>query len=160
MSTAKQRAPEKACFVSGDAEDFLGLDKEERRLVELRVAITRQLPTRRVRQGLTQAQVAKRLKTSQSRVAKIESGAADVSLDLMLRQFFALGGKLSDLPELGEKSRGNSKELAGPNGKPEKHPQRASGGMAVSGKATVKVQRRKAAPKGGSSNASGGGSIG
>jgi hypothetical protein len=30
-------------------------------------------------------------------VAKIEAGSADVSLDLLFRGFFALGGNLSDL---------------------------------------------------------------
>jgi hypothetical protein len=37
------------------------------------------------------------LKTSQPRVAKIEAGSSDVSLDLMFRSLFALGGRLKDL---------------------------------------------------------------
>jgi hypothetical protein len=41
--------------------------------------------------------VARKLKSSQSRVAKMEAGAADVSLDLLFRGFFALGGTLKDL---------------------------------------------------------------
>ena len=41
--------------------------------------------------------MARKLKSSQSRVAKMEAGAADVSLDLLFRGFFALGGTLKDL---------------------------------------------------------------
>ena len=52
---------------------------------------------RREQQHLTQEQVAKKLKSSQSRVAKLEAGSADVSLDLMFRGLFALGGTLKDL---------------------------------------------------------------
>jgi transcriptional regulator with XRE-family HTH domain len=45
---------------------------------------------------MTQLQLAKKLK-NQPRVAKIEAGSADVSLDLMFRSLFALGGRLEDL---------------------------------------------------------------
>jgi hypothetical protein len=37
------------------------------------------------------------MKSSQSRVAKIEAGEADVSLDLSFRALFAAGGNLADL---------------------------------------------------------------
>ena len=42
-------------------------------------------------------QLAEKINSSQSRVAKIEAGATDVSLDLALRAVFALGGELSDV---------------------------------------------------------------
>ena len=41
--------------------------------------------------------MAKKLNSSQSRVAKLEAASADVSLDLMFRGLFALGGSLMDL---------------------------------------------------------------
>jgi predicted XRE-type DNA-binding protein len=97
MNQEKRQALEAAGFVFEDAEDFLELTVEERRLVELRVAVSRALRTRREQQQLTQEQVAKKLKSSQSRVAKMEAGASDVSLDLMFRGLFALGGSLEDL---------------------------------------------------------------
>jgi hypothetical protein len=43
------------------------------------------------------SQLAARLKSSQSRIAKIEAGAADVSMDLLLRAFFETGGAVGDL---------------------------------------------------------------
>ncbi|MGP0064667.1 MAG: helix-turn-helix domain-containing protein [Isosphaeraceae bacterium] len=97
MNQEKQRALEAAGFVFEDAEDFLELTVEERRLVDLRFAVSRAVRARREQQHLTQLQVAKRLKSSQSRVAKMEAGSADVSLDLMFRALFALGGSVQEL---------------------------------------------------------------
>lgn len=82
MNKKTRKRLEAAGFRIGDAEDFLGLTEEERRLVELRLAVSRAVRTQRVKHGVTQQQLASKLKSSQSRVAKIESAAADVSLDL------------------------------------------------------------------------------
>jgi predicted XRE-type DNA-binding protein len=99
MNKEKRQAIQAAGFRIGDAEDFLELNAEERRLVELRVAISHAIRTRREGQGLTQQELAKRLKTSQPRVAMMESGASSVSLDWMFRGLFVLGGSLKDLQE-------------------------------------------------------------
>jgi transcriptional regulator with XRE-family HTH domain len=45
----------------------------------------------RIRLNLTQIDAAKRLKSSQSRVAKMEAADANVSLDLLLRALLTLG---------------------------------------------------------------------
>jgi predicted XRE-type DNA-binding protein len=97
MNKEKRHALEAAGFVFGEAEDFLGLTVEERQLVELRLAVSRAVRARRQQQNLTQAQAAKKLKSSQSRVAKLEAGSADVSLDLMFRGLFVLGGSIEDI---------------------------------------------------------------
>jgi predicted XRE-type DNA-binding protein len=80
LNKAKRQALEAAGWVLGDPGDFLELTHEERHLVELRVAVSRAVRALRERQNLTQTRVAKRLKTSQPRVAKIESGASDFLL--------------------------------------------------------------------------------
>jgi predicted XRE-type DNA-binding protein len=98
MNQQKRSSLQAAGWVVGDAEDFLELTEEERRLVELRVAVSRAVRTLREAQRLTQTQVARKLKTSQPRVAKIEAGSSDVSLDLMFRGLFSLGGTFMDLP--------------------------------------------------------------
>lgn len=103
MDDKKRAALESAGFRVGNAEDFLGLTVEERRLVELRIAISRTIRRLRQQQHLTQQQLADKLKSSQSRVAKIEVGAPDVSLDLLFRGLFSLGGKLTDLAQAGSK---------------------------------------------------------
>jgi hypothetical protein len=97
MNKKKLEALEAAGFVSGDAADFLDLTPEEISLVELRIMVGQATRRRREAQQLTQKQVAVKIKSSQSRVAKIEAGAADVSLDLIFRGFFAVGGQLTDL---------------------------------------------------------------
>ena len=97
MNKETRERLEAAGFRVGDAEDFLHLTEEERRLVELRLAASRAVRRRRAAMGVTQQEFARRLKSSQSRVAKIEAGAADVSLDLLFRALFAAGGGLADL---------------------------------------------------------------
>jgi predicted XRE-type DNA-binding protein len=97
MIEAKKRALLAAGFVCGDAEDLLQLTDEERKLVELRLAVSRAVRTRRKESNLTQTQVARKLKTSQPRSAKIESASFDVSLDSMFRGLFAIGGSMDDV---------------------------------------------------------------
>jgi predicted XRE-type DNA-binding protein len=97
MNKEQKRALEVAGWVSGDAEDFLELTPEERQLVELRVAVIRGIRARRKQQKLTQTDLAKRMRTSQPRVAKLEAGSPDISLDQMLRGYFALGGTVKEL---------------------------------------------------------------
>lgn len=97
MEDQRRASLHAAGFRVGDAADFLQLSPEERGLVELRLAVSRAVRQLRQKQQLTQQQLASKLKSSQSRVAKLESGATDVSLDLLFRGFFAMGGKLDEL---------------------------------------------------------------
>jgi hypothetical protein len=97
MNQQKQKALEKAGFRVGSAADFLGLTEEERRMVELRLLLGRTVRTLRESSRLTQQDLARRIQSSQSRVAKLEAASAGVSLDLMFRGLFAVGGSLSDL---------------------------------------------------------------
>jgi DNA-binding XRE family transcriptional regulator len=97
MRIGKRKALEAAGFRIGDATDFLGLTAEEKALVELRVAVGQQVRSLREKRRLSQQQLAERIQSSQSRVAKIEAATPGVSLDLAFRGFFAVGGKVSDL---------------------------------------------------------------
>lgn len=97
MENAKRGALEGAGFHVGDAKEFLGLSDAESQIVELRVALSQAVRRLRVDHELTQRQVAVRMKSSQSRVAKIEAASPEVSLDLMFSGLFALGGRVEDL---------------------------------------------------------------
>jgi ribosome-binding protein aMBF1 (putative translation factor) len=112
MDPKKRKTLEAAGFRIGDAADFLGLTEEESRLVDLRVAVCRAVRRLREAKAMTQQQLASKLKSSQSRVAKIEAGAADVSLDLLFRGLFAVGGRLEDLAEVkpAERRKGASRQ--------------------------------------------------
>src|SRR4051812_25853730 len=95
MDERKKKALESAGFRVGDAADFLGMTDAERRLVELRLGIGRAIRRGREARNLTQKQLAAMIKSTQPRVARIEAADPEVSLDLMLRGFFAIGGRLS-----------------------------------------------------------------
>jgi hypothetical protein len=81
----------------GSAADFLGLSTEEAAFVETKLALSQSLRKRRTAQNISQTALAKRLKSSQSRVAKMEAADATVSIDLLLRGLFALGAKPRDV---------------------------------------------------------------
>ncbi len=81
----------------GSAADFLELTSEEAAFVETKLALSRSVRERRTAQNISQAVLAKRLKSSQSRVAKMEAADATVSVDLLLRALFALGAKPKDV---------------------------------------------------------------
>jgi predicted transcriptional regulator len=70
---------------------FLDLSAEESALIETRLALSRALRERRRGIPLSQSALAERLGSSQSRIAKAETGQPDVSLDLIVRALFAAG---------------------------------------------------------------------
>ena len=81
----------------GSAADFLGLAPEEEAYIELKLRLSRSVRSWRLKQQLTQVELAQRMGSSQSRVAKIESGHPSVSLDLMTKSLLALGASQSDI---------------------------------------------------------------
>ena len=104
MLKTKQKRLENAGWVLGDAQDFLQLSDAEAEYVEIKTALASQLAKRRKSLSLTQTQMAKQLKSSQSRVAKMEAADASVSLDLMIRSLLTLGFKRTDLAMLVQSS--------------------------------------------------------
>jgi transcriptional regulator with XRE-family HTH domain len=105
MKKKLRESLESAGYVVGDADDFLDLTEEESRLVDVRLAVSRAVRNARIARNLTQAQAAKVLNTSQPNVSRIEGAASDVSLDLMYRSLFRLGGTAADVHVEPRKSR-------------------------------------------------------
>jgi ribosome-binding protein aMBF1 (putative translation factor) len=97
VEKAKKDRLESSGWRAGDAADFLELSAEEAAFVELKLALADYLRDVRGRNGWTQSQVARRLGSSQSRVAKMEAADASVSLDLLVRSLLALGASRSDV---------------------------------------------------------------
>jgi len=81
----------------GHAEDFLELTDEEARLVALKLSLISAVKKSRIKRRLSQADLAQRMKSSQSRIAKIEAGDPSVSLDLIVRALIASGAKTRDI---------------------------------------------------------------
>ena len=100
MRADKRRQLERAGWTVGDAGDFLELSVEDRRFVEVKFALANGLRRLREELGLTQAQAAERLGSSQSRVAKMEAGDRTVSTDLLLKALFRLGASERDVSRL------------------------------------------------------------
>lgn len=97
MDKAKSKRLEAKGWKVGTIDEFLGLTAEETAYLEVKLALSRKIRELRREKKLTQVQVAKLLKSSQSRVAKIEAGYATVSLDLLIRSLIALGASRRDL---------------------------------------------------------------
>ncbi len=88
-----------AGWKTGSAADFLGLNESEAALVELKLALVGAVRKAREKRGLSQVDLAERMRSSQSRVAKIEAGDASVSLDLIVRALIAAGGSRKDVQQ-------------------------------------------------------------
>jgi ribosome-binding protein aMBF1 (putative translation factor) len=73
------------------AEEYVGFGKEESEYIELKLSLSQVLAEQRKQKKLTQIQLAKMLKSSQSRVAKMECGDPTVSLDLLVKSLLAIG---------------------------------------------------------------------
>ena len=81
----------------GTVQEFLGLSDAEVELIEIRLALGDGLRKRRRAARITQATFAKRLKSSQSRVAKMEAGDTTVSFELLIRAHLVLGATRRDI---------------------------------------------------------------
>jgi ribosome-binding protein aMBF1 (putative translation factor) len=81
----------------GSAESFLQLSDEERRLVDLKLSLSGAVKKSRIKRKLSQADLAERMRSSQSRIAKIEAGDPSASLDLIVRALIASGATTRDI---------------------------------------------------------------
>ncbi len=97
MDKVRKKKLEEKGWKFGGPQDLLGLSDAEMRFIDARINVRRALAPLRKRAGLTQAQVAKMMESSQSRISKLEGGDPDASLDLMIRAFFTCGGTPREL---------------------------------------------------------------
>ena len=81
MHKAKKTRLEEKGWKVGTAQEFLGLSDEEAAYVEIRLRLAAALRKRRQRERLSQTEWAGRIRSSQSRVAKMEAGDPSVSLE-------------------------------------------------------------------------------
>ena len=100
MREEKRRRLEARGWKVGTAREFLRLSPEEAAYIELKVRLAMGVREWRRRRNLTQADVAKRLQSSQSRIAKMEAGDPSVSLDLLIRSLLTLGASRRELSRI------------------------------------------------------------
>ena len=100
MKTVKKKSLEAKGWKIGNSTEFLGLSSEEAAYVELKLALSKNLQEIRKEKNLTQEELARLLKSSQSRIAKMEAGDPTVSLDLLVRSLLALGASRKALSRI------------------------------------------------------------
>lgn len=91
MDSKKKKRLEAKGWVVGDAGEFLRLTAEEARYIELKLSLSESLKAERLKQQVTQVELAKMIGSSQSRVAKMEAGDPAVTVDLLLKALLTLG---------------------------------------------------------------------
>ena len=75
--------------------DAVGMTEQEKELLDHRITLANSIRKRREKLGLSQKDLATRLKISQRRVAKIEWADPGVSLDEILNAYAAMGGRVA-----------------------------------------------------------------
>ena len=90
MNTSKRERLAKAGWKSGSAAEFLHLTPQEELYVELKASLCRQLKRQRQKSHLTQEELARLVRSSQSRIAKMERCDPSVSIDLLIKSLLAL----------------------------------------------------------------------
>jgi ribosome-binding protein aMBF1 (putative translation factor) len=100
MQVSKRKKLEARGWKVSDASDFLDLTAAEEEYIALRLKLADGLRGQRAYKKLSQAQLAKCVNSSQSRIAKMEAGDASVSLDLIVKSLLALGASHKDLAQM------------------------------------------------------------
>ena len=90
MEKNKQKRLEAAGWKLGGVNELLDLNPEESAYIELKLSLSQNLQKRRRTLKITQKDFARMIKSSQSRVAKMESGDPTVSIDLLVKSLLAL----------------------------------------------------------------------
>jgi DNA-binding XRE family transcriptional regulator len=97
MKADKRRKLEAAGWRVGNTSEFLNLTPGESEFVEIKLSLARRLRELREQHNWTQAELARRVGSSQSRVAKMESADPTVSVDLLLKCLLEAGANRKDL---------------------------------------------------------------
>jgi ribosome-binding protein aMBF1 (putative translation factor) len=100
MRKQKKKSLESKGWKISTVKEFLGLSYEESAYIELKIKLAAGLRQRRQQKGLSQLDLAAKLQSSQSRVAKMEAGDPSVSLDLLIRSLISLGASGRELSQI------------------------------------------------------------
>ena len=75
-------------------KDWLNLSIEEEKVIEMRVALAAELERMRKEKGMTQAQLAKRLGTKQSGVARMINNPDSATIDNLIKAMVSMGASV------------------------------------------------------------------
>lgn len=99
MDEAKRKRLEEKGWKVGMVSDFLELTPEETALIEIKLALSRNLKQRR-QKSMTQTELAEKLHSSQPRIALAENGDASVSIELLIRAMLATGATPQEIGQV------------------------------------------------------------
>ena len=91
MKAKKKKQLKAKGWKVGSTSEFLGLSAEEAAFIEMKLALAQHLRKKRLKEPMTQTELAKLLSSSQSRVAKMEASDPSVTMDLLVRGLLVLG---------------------------------------------------------------------
>ena len=100
MNEAKRKKLESKGWRFGTTQEFLGLSDADTAFIELKLKLARSFREKRLERRMGQVQVAKLIRSSQSRVAKMEAADPTVSIDLLIRSHLALGTSSPELSRI------------------------------------------------------------
>jgi hypothetical protein len=100
MREQKRKRLESKGWRVGSAGESLDPSPDEEAYVELRLRLSEGLKKRLAGRKLNQTDLATIVRSSQSRMAKMETGDRTVSLDLLIRSLLALGVSRKDLAHI------------------------------------------------------------
>ncbi len=100
MNGPKRKKLEAKGWSVATADAFLGLSKEEAAFVEMKMALADSVRRRRLARKLTQTQLANKIGSSQSRIAKMEVADRSVSIDLLMKTLLAMGASRAQLAKV------------------------------------------------------------
>jgi len=92
MDKTKQAKLEASGWVVGTPKALLNLSFEDEVFINIKTDLAATFRKQRLDQELSQVVVARRLHSSQSRVAKMEAADPSVTVDLLIRSILRLGG--------------------------------------------------------------------
>ncbi|MEH2323311.1 MAG: helix-turn-helix transcriptional regulator [Nostoc sp.] len=99
MEKAKREHLEAKGWKVGTVSEFLELTPQETTLIEIKLALSRNLKERR-QKLMTQVELAEKIQSSQPRVAKAENGDASVSIELLIRAMLAIGATPQEIGQV------------------------------------------------------------
>ena len=90
MKATKCKKLEAKGWKIDSTDEFLNLSPEEAAYIELKLSLSNSLKQRRLKEKLSQVELAKMVESSQSRVAKMEAGDPSVSIDLLVKSLLVI----------------------------------------------------------------------
>lgn len=97
MTEKKKKMLEANGYRVVDSADWLGLSNEEAQIVDMRVALAQELERVRKAKGIPQAELARRVGTKQSGVARMINNPDTSTMDNLIKGLIALGEPISKI---------------------------------------------------------------